>query len=143
MLRKRPCRVCRKWFRPDPRAGGRQKVCGSAECQAERVRRSCADWHRRNPDYDREDRLRRRLRVEPAEGHSSASGSDPLGEIDWSAARNAVGLEVSVLIEETGKVLCRRLRNAAGVEEPVPQGESGRLPPSAVRNDIGPARGRG
>lgn len=113
MARKRPCRICRRWFTPHPRAGDRQRVCGDRGCQRERNRRSCASWRRRHPDYDREDRLRRRLRREegPPEGVGACRG-DPLRRIDWSAARNAVGLQVAVTIEETGKVLEQWARNA-------------------------------
>ncbi len=35
--RKRPCRVCRRWFLPDGRLKNRQKTCGNPECQRE--------WH--------------------------------------------------------------------------------------------------
>jgi hypothetical protein len=35
ILRKRPCRVCRRWFRPDPRQKERQYVCGDEDCQRE------------------------------------------------------------------------------------------------------------
>ena len=33
MLRKRPCRICRRWFQPHARAGERQRVCSEAACQ--------------------------------------------------------------------------------------------------------------
>ena len=65
MRRKRPCRVCRKWFLAHPRAGSRQKVCSSESCQRERHRRNCEDWRARHPDYDREARLRVRLGPDP------------------------------------------------------------------------------
>jgi len=93
MARKRPCRICRKWFSPQPRAGDRQHICSDPGCQTERHRRACASWRRRHPDYDREDRLRRRL----LRGVRSPPGpltADPLRRIDWKVARDAVGLEV-------------------------------------------------
>ena len=31
--RKKPCRICRRWFRPDPRVGQRQRACGEPDCQ--------------------------------------------------------------------------------------------------------------
>ncbi|MEA3416175.1 MAG: hypothetical protein U9R02_08490 [Thermodesulfobacteriota bacterium] len=40
--RKRPCRVCRRWFLPDGRLKNRQKTCGNPECQRK--------WHRNSPD---------------------------------------------------------------------------------------------
>lgn len=102
MAQTRPCRICRRWFRPHPRAGDRQRVCSDPACQAERHRRACRGWHDRNPDYDREDRLRRRLRASQLRG----------AEIDWSAARDAVGLEVVVVIEEASQDLRSWARDA-------------------------------
>jgi len=49
--RKRPCCICRRWFRPDPRVGVRQRACRQAECQAARRRQTQASWRKRNPDY--------------------------------------------------------------------------------------------
>ena len=33
---KRPCSICRRWFRPDVRVGSRQRACGRPECQTAR-----------------------------------------------------------------------------------------------------------
>jgi len=98
MARKCRCRICGRWFRPQPQAGSRQRACSAPGCQRERHRRACVRWHRANPDYDREDRLRRRLRREGHPGAGDARGGplDPLGALDWSAARDAVGLQVAV-----------------------------------------------
>jgi hypothetical protein len=124
MVRKRPCRVCRRWFWPHPRAGDRQRTCSLPDCQRERHRRACASWRRRHPDYDREDRLRRRLQV-PARAMAAA----PLRGIDWSAARDAVGLQVAVVIEETGEVLQRWARDAVSAQVTDPQGLRLQVPP--------------
>ena len=83
MLRKRPCRICHQWFRPHPRAGDRQRACCAAPCQAERRRRAVAAWRRRHPDYDRDDRLRRRLQAAP---RAVALDADPLAQLNWVAA---------------------------------------------------------
>jgi len=104
MSRKRPCRICRKWFTPQRRAGDRQHACSDPCCQRERHRRACASWRRCHPDYDREDRLRRRL-LKEVESPPGPLTADPLRRIDWKAARDAVGLQVAVTIEETSKVL--------------------------------------
>jgi len=37
---------------------------------------------------------------------------DPLAEVLWDAARDAVGMEVAVIVEETGKVLVGWTRDA-------------------------------
>ena len=42
--RKRPCRICRRWFYPDPRAGDRQRACGNPDCQTARRQKTQANW---------------------------------------------------------------------------------------------------
>ena len=126
MRRKRPCRICRRWFLPHPRAGKRQRVCDQPECQRERHRRACVAWHEENPNYDREDRLRRRLAADG--GAPAAAQSDPMTGVDWEAARDVVGLEAAVLIEESGKVLVNWARDAVVGQARGMKGESGRLP---------------
>lgn len=110
MARKRPCSVCRRWFVPQRRVGGRQRVCSAEGCQTERHRRACERWHEQHPEYDRERRLRERVRRESGPGEPLAR--DPLTEVAWEAARDAVGLEVSVIVEETAKVLAGWARDA-------------------------------
>ena len=139
MVRKRPCRICHQWFRPHPRAGDRQRTCSGVRCQAERRRRAVAAWRRRHPDYDRDDRLRRRLRAAP---RGVAAGVDPLAQLSWAAARNAVGLEVAVVVEETGRLLVSWARNAVPRQVPAIAPESGSQLGPAARNAIvstGPA----
>ncbi len=111
MLKKRPCRICRRWFRPDPRAGDRQRVCSSRDCQRERHRRSSRDWRARNPDYDRDRRLREWLVREPADD-GAPLGSTPLARLDRDAAQDAVGLQVLVFTEEVLR-LCALYMQAA------------------------------
>ena len=124
MSRKRPCRICRRWFRPHPRTGDRQRVCGDLACQRERHRRACGRWRCRNPDYDREDRLRRRLR----EADAKARGAG----LNWSAARDAVGLEVVVVIEEASRDLQSWARDAV-LAQPI-----GKASVSARHARVGP-----
>lgn len=110
MARKRPCRECGKWFQPNARAGKRQRSCDREACQRERHRRACAQWHARHPDYDVERRLRERVRRDQVPG--APLERDPLAEVVWDAARDTVGVEVSVIVEETGKVLVAWARDA-------------------------------
>jgi hypothetical protein len=124
MARKRPCRICRRWFSPDPRAGDRQRACSSPDCQRERHRRACSTWRRHHPDYDREDRLRRRLQVP-----EKATAAAPLRGVDWSAARDAVGLQVAVVIEETGQVLQHWARDAVSAQVTDPHRFRLQVPP--------------
>ena len=129
MSRTRPCRICRRWFVPHPRAGDRQRTCSKPACQRERHRRACLAWHRREPDYDREDRLRRRLRPGAPGDGSAATPKDPLREIDWSVARDAVGLQVVAVIEQTGQVLRDWARDAVVAQSIVRQSLRPEKPP--------------
>lgn len=139
MRQKRPCRVCRKRFLPDPRAGDRQRVCSSPSCQRERHRRACAQWHDRHPDYDREGRLRERLKS-AAPAPSARPPPDPLPQIDWSVARDAVGMEAAVIVEEAAKVLVSWTRDAVGLETFGIVTESGGHGSRRARDDLGPPR---
>lgn len=112
MAGSRPCRICKQWFRPDARAGDRQRVCGSESCQRERHRRACAAWHRRNPDYDREERLRRRLTREVKPAVSDPLAVPPMMRWDGAAARDVVGLQVAVALEVTAQLLWDGVRDA-------------------------------
>jgi hypothetical protein len=113
MLKARPCLICRKWFRPDPMAGDRQHVCGNPLCQKERHRRACAHFHERDPDYDLHTRFTAKLvKVDPR----GKGRTVPLEAIDWQYARKVVGLKITSLVEETGKVLLRQARDAASVQ---------------------------
>ena len=120
MHRKRPCRICRRWFVPHPRAGERQRVCGSADCQRERHRRACQVWHRGEAASVRRHRLEQRLRS--AEGESG-----PFPPPQWRAVvRDAVGLEVAVIFEELARVLEDAVRDAVRRQVAGIKGESSR-----------------
>jgi len=134
MRRKQPCRVCGKWFMPSPRVGQRQRACGSASCQRERHRRNCESWRERNPDYDREGRLRARLVCEPPAETSSVA---PSAEVDWSAARDLVGLEVVVILQLILEVLLRRPRDLVGRQVPGIAVKSVREVETRSRDEIG------
>ncbi len=60
-VRKRPCRICRKWFRPNPRVGERQMTCGDKVCQQKWHTKQCARWNRNNSAYFREVYLSKKL----------------------------------------------------------------------------------
>ena len=135
MTRKRPCRICRRWFQPSPRAGDRQRVCSDAQCQRERHRRACVSWRRENAAAEKEDRLRQRLR-EPAEAGPRAV----MAGLRLEAVRDAVGSEVAVIIEEMGEVLGGWVRDAVGFEAFGMMRESGRHARAGPRDGIAAGR---
>lgn len=105
VLRARPCRICRRWFRPHSRAGDRQRVCGEAKCQRERHRRACAAWRAANAEEERAERVRSRV-------VTGEPGEAPEERLRWPAVRDAVGLEVAVVIEETARHVTEWVRDA-------------------------------
>ena len=117
-LCKRPCRICRKWFCPNPRQKDRQHTCGRAACQRDRHRRNCADWHHRNPDYDRESRLRARLK----RGKEGGGYVEPSQGINWALARAAIGLDSLVVIDEMSRVTLDLARDAISAQVLVRKG---------------------
>ena len=79
--RKRPCRICRRWFLPNPRLKSRQMTCGDTRCKTEWHRKKCAEWNRRNSNYFRSNYLQKKL---------DAAGQDA-GTLKTPAAKNSTG----------------------------------------------------
>jgi hypothetical protein len=131
MGRKRPCRICRHWFRPHPRAGDRQHVCSRADCQRERHRRACQRWRQREAPAERAHRLRQRLRGDAGGGQGAAGP-----RVSWDAVRDAVGLEVAVIIEEVSRLLEDLVRDAVHRQVGVPARESRQVLPTGRRDDM-------
>ena len=130
MHRSRPCRICRRWFRPHPRAGDRQHVCGRADCQRERHRRACQRWRKREAPAERAHRLRQRVRGD----RDGDAGAATLRV--WDAVRDAVGLEVTVILQEVSRLLEDLVRDAVRRQVHAPPTESRRVPSAERRDDM-------
>jgi hypothetical protein len=108
MCRTRPCRVCRRWFQPDPRVGDRQHVCTSAECQAARRKKTQASWRARNPDYFVARRLKERAaKVSPPPSPPPAPlrVPPPLDRLPWDVAQDQFGAQGADFLGVFGRVL--------------------------------------
>ena len=139
MTRKRPCRKCGKWFQPTPRAGQRQRTCCHEKCQRARHQRACADGRARHPDYDVERRLRERVRAREVVGEPLQR--DPMAEVVWDVARDAVGVEVAVIVEETGKVLAGWARDAVHAKASEIMRQIGKVLPDRAQDAIAAGAG--
>src|ERR1039457_6593034 len=85
-VRKKPCRICRRWFQPDARVGERQRACGKPECQSARRQKTQADWRKRNLDYAIAWRLdQRAAQTSPPEGLRVPA---PLAQLPWHVAKD-------------------------------------------------------
>lgn len=135
VYKKRPCRVCRHWYRPDPRLGDRQRTCGCDECKQEWNRRLCANRRHREKDYDRERRLRDRLQAVGPEG----KGRAPEQALNLEAVRQSIPLELFVLIDEVARVTREWVRHTIPVQLVVTPGKSHRLIDFRPRHSIAAA----
>jgi len=103
--RKRPCCICRRWFRPDPRIGPRQRACRRPECQAGRRQKKQKAWRQRNPDYFIARRIKDRSGQErPAEPLRLPA---PLSRLPWDIAQSQFGTEGADFIGIMGAILLR------------------------------------
>jgi hypothetical protein len=139
MRKKKPCCICGRWFLPSERVGNRQRACSRPECQRERHRRDCIRWHKQNAHYDREGRLRRKL-VAERDRQINAAQSDPLRQVNESLARDLVGLQLYVLIDEIAKVLIAWTRDLVSEQVTENKGQIGKQVATAVRDEIVRAR---
>jgi hypothetical protein len=104
-IRKRPCCICRHWFRPDPRVGLRQRACRQAECQAARRRQTQAAWRARNPDYFVARRIQDRgARPQPPEPLRLPA---PLVQLPWDIAQDEFVVKGADFIGVMGTLLLR------------------------------------
>lgn len=89
--RKKPCCICHRWFRPDPRVGARQRACGKPDCQSRRRQKKQKEWRARNPEYF----IRRRM--------DDRNGQErvpeplrlpvPLSQLPWDVAQSQFGVQ--------------------------------------------------
>ena len=137
--RKRPCRICGKWFEPDPRVGDRQRTCGRPECQRKWHRKTDAAWRRRNPDYDREGRFRERLLgvSEEQEAGSGTARAAREGGLLWSVAQEEIGLEAAIVIEESCIQVIDRVQEELRRYLPGTKDDSRQQPLRSAQEEIG------
>ncbi len=136
--RKRPCCVCRRWFRPDPRVGLRQRACGAPDCQAVRRVETQKSWRERNADYFIARRIQERgkqdqppepLRLPP-----------PLSGLPWDIAQDEFGVKGADFIGILGTVLLRAAQDQFKAYPIDSTGPADTLPPNAVQDQIRPVR---
>ena len=125
-LSKRPCRVCKRWFKPEARLGDRQKTCGDAACKREWHRRKCAEWNEKNSEYAKTNALHRK--IEAAKNRPASPGG-PRSLLPQRYAKEVIEVQLVVILEYLGQQLLRRLQEVIKRQAIVNKGQSGRLPP--------------
>jgi hypothetical protein len=139
MLKKRPCRICRRWFYPDPRVALRQRACSEQSCQVARRARTQASWRRRNPDYFTARRLQQR-RASAAEGSilEPLQLPPPLSQLPWDIAQDEFGPVGSDFLGHLGRVLLRSGQDERKVQMRASIDEIGTLPLGAAQDQRSP-----
>ncbi len=128
--RKRPCRVCKRWFIPHPRLKDRQKTCGDQQCQRQWHRRKCAEWNRNNVDYFKDNYLDKKLEISGAPRSRLKTG------LPLCYVQQRIGTPQLVIIEYLSQLLMRRCGHLYRQHSMVNEPSSGQLPGSVfLRGD--------
>jgi hypothetical protein len=130
VYKKRPCRICRRWFMPNPRLKDRQKTCGDAACKREWHRRKCAQWNKNNSDYFKANYLQSKLNPENAKALQPTSrlkSGLPLGYV-----QEVISVQHLIIIEYFGQLLFRRFQAAIRGQVVVNTGQRRQLPPGGL-----------
>jgi hypothetical protein len=147
--RQRPCSVCKRWFFPDLRVGGRQRTCGADACRAEQRRRTQAQWAGRNPDYWAARRLRaqaERLQdggaAQDATTPAAVAPPEPrvhpppaaMARVPWDMVQDAFGPQGLVLIAFLVRLAHRAAQDAMRAQLVERTGEIDRLRAQAAQD---------
>ena len=123
--RKRPCKICRKWFMPDPRQIGRQKTCSNPACRKEHHRRQCARWNRKNRDYFKANYLSEKLappKDPPSSPLKKAAVVTPSSRINLDLPKDLVadiiGVRQLIILEYIIEQVTRHGKGRSSVRAP-------------------------
>ena len=125
--RKRPCSICRRWFRPDPRVGDRQHACAKADCQTARRQKTQASWRHRNPGYAVAYRLDQRASQKETDPEPLRLPA-PLNQLPWDVAKDQFGTQGADFIGVMGTLLERSAKDQFRAYVVDSTGVSGTLP---------------
>ena len=111
ILKKRPCKICKRWFKPHPRVGERQKTCGDSCCKREWHRKKCAEWNRQNREYFKGLYLEKKLKEAIKNPKSYQFYHDtphPYLRLPRQEIQRVIGLEQLIIIEYILHLVLRR-----------------------------------
>jgi hypothetical protein len=106
---KKPCCICRRWFRPDPRVGWRQRACSQPECRAARRKKTQAAWRARNPDYLIAWRIQARSASEPLP--EPLRFPPPLCRLPWDLVKDEFGAQGADLMGFMGTLILHDVKD--------------------------------
>jgi len=137
--RKRPCRICRRWFLPNPRLKSRQMTCGDSCCKTEWHRRKCAQWNKRNSDYFKANYLQKKME---AAGHGAGTSKTPMAKsssgktlksrmktgLPLEYVQEVIGIQQFIIIEYLAQLLKRRFTQTMIQSFPASAPQADQLP---------------
>ena len=123
--RKRPCRICRRWFLPDPRLKERQMTCGQTECQRQWHKKKCSEWNRKNRDYFKANYLQRKIdtatqpRSDPAAALPKTVPSSRMNTgMPLEYVKEMLGVDLVIIQEYLAQLLDQRWRPTLHMHHP-------------------------
>ena len=131
--KKRPCRICRRWFLPNARLKDRQMTCGDPECKREWHRKKCREWNRANRDYFRATYLQKKLEAAQCDNAAKAPSRAPPGGLSKSGlplgfVQEVIGVQHVLIIEYLAQLLMRRFQEVLRGQLVVTTGKIKQLP---------------
>jgi hypothetical protein len=122
LCRKRPCRICGRWFTPHPRLKDRQRTCGDTLCKREWHRKQCARWNKRNAHYFKANYLQKKFdAAQPCK--SRFKSGLPLPYV-----QEVIGTQQLIIIEYLTQLVLRRFQDLFRGKALVITGQTGQLP---------------
>jgi hypothetical protein len=114
--KRRPCRICGRWFAPHPRLKDRQKTCADAQCKREWHRKKCAQWNKDNADYFKSNYLQKKLEASFICKSRFRSG------LPLVFVQEVIGIQPLVILEYLAQLLLRRFQEVIRIKVAVSTG---------------------
>ncbi len=139
--KKRPCRICRRWFMPNPKLKDRQMTCGDPKCKRQWHRKKCQEWNRNNPDYFRANYLQKKIEAaqsdKTSKSHLSKTSTTgaPKGlsksGLPLQFVQEVIGFQHLIIIDYLAQLLIRRFQEVLKSQAVVNTGQVSQLPSTA------------
>ena len=131
VLKKRPCRICRRWFMPNPRLKVRQMTCSDPVCKKEWHRRKCKEWNSKNADYFRANYLQKKIDAasQPGTPPSIRPKTRFKSGLPHLLVQEVFEIQHIIIIEYFGQLLVRRFQEVLRSQPTVITRKIERLPP--------------
>lgn len=114
-LKKRPCRICRRWFMPNPRLKDRQMTCADPECKRQWHRKKCAEWNKKNADYFKANYLQKKWDAAAQPGDICKAKSRLKSGLPLEFVQEVISVQHLIILEYFGQLLFRRFQEVIDI----------------------------